>query len=514
MTYQLHASTITAKYSFGELPREPTLIGTLAIAGLQAAGVSGSAVIGTFTIGATGISVATVVGATIMLSAAIGASLLLQPGAEAGPMAKNEMTIKQPVPARFIDIGRVKSSGAVFFYDAAFLSPSVLRWTLFIGKVISCTEINEIETIYLDDDVPTWTGNYQNQGIAAANAYGDHAAQGIYTNLETARGLTTDTQPNLLAGAFAATWNTAAKALKGLAYTLVAYGQGDDAEVHTNLYPGQPPTVTAVIKGCKLPDPTAGVDMNDRSTWTYGDNAARAILRYLLDTDGWGLNASDLDQPSFVTARALCGEDPGDGLPRYRIWGRYYTTDERSSVLQELLEACDGRLIEQPNGKIALLVGRLVTSNVFLTDVDIIEAQWEPFGDTLDRVGSVRPRIVLETNNWQETDVTPVNLPTPDTDQAVKQVDLPMKYCPTINQARRLAGARLRALNPKWRGTLVTRLRALQAFGDRWINIQFTPLGINQQFEMVGGISLNLQTYSCTLQVRSVESDDYDWGDG
>jgi hypothetical protein len=450
---------------------------------------------------------ATLVGSAVIIGATVGATYLLTPEPEQQDVGKNELSVKQAVPARFIDVGRVKSGGVVFFYEAAL--DEGLRWSLYVGKVISCSEITEIETVFLNDAEPAWSGSYQDQSVAGAVPYGDNLDQGTYTALETARGLSTDVQPTLLTTAFG--WGADGQ-LAGLAYSLARFGQGDDGEMHANLYPGGPPSVMCVIKGCAVPDPTTGVDMADLGTWTYSDNAARCILRYLLDTDGWKLSASDVDQTSFETAAAWCDETVS-GEARYRIWGRYHTTDERRQVLQEMLAACDGQLIEQSNGKIALVVGRLVASNITLTDEDILEATFEPFGDTLDRVGSVRPRITREASDWQEYDLEPVVLPSPDSDQAVKQVDLPLKYCPSDLQAARLAGARLRQLNPRWRGTIVAKLRALQAYGDRWITVQFAPLGIDQQFEVLEGIALNVADFTCTMKLRSVESDDYDWGD-
>jgi len=489
----------------------PMAIGLLA---LEVVGLGGLTLFG---LGAA--TTASIVGSTILLGATVGASLLLSPTTGSplsttepiagNPIRKTDVTLRQALPARFVDIGRVRTGGVLFFLETKDAAPST---RLFTGVILSCAEINLVEDVYLNDTSFTALlplGDFHDQGTAAAT-YDPGGAGIVNPNIwvETGNGTPGDTWPQLIGADFPSR-NNINYAARGLAYAVMIELQGATPEEHSSWYPNGGWKLTAVIRGAKLPDPRLSVDLGadmeypNGAAWVYSANAALAVLRFLLDKDlGWGHDPDDFDLLSFANAADACAVvDAADPSSRilYAANGRYVTTDARKATLDRLLENCDGRLIEQPSGKAALFVGFFPSTVVEITTANILEAQFEAFGDTLDRVGSVRPRIVLESENWQETDITSVDVADPDEDQALKQVDLPLPFCTSEYQARRLASARLKRLNPAWRGTIVTNLTGLRAMGERFVRIKFDPLGINKVFEIGSGAALNVQNFTVTF---------------
>lgn len=477
------------------------VIGALALSQLGTA--TGVAAFGEVTIfGLTAAQSAALAGTVIVTAASVGVALATQPGQQE-TIDRNDITIKQALPGRFLDFGRVKTGGVLFWYDglpvATVPDPTVL---LVVGQILSCASIQQVEQIWLNDTTPAFTGSPFNQssGLVATDTWATKII------VETGVGAPTETASPRMQGLYPGVWTDPAFRAARLAYSVMTCQQDTDVAAHHNSYPNGAPTLTAIIKGAKLFDPRNGSHSPyNQDTWSYSDNSALAVLRYVLDPDGWGHTVADYDLPSFIVAANDCDEVIG-GEARYRSWGRAWTTEERRSSLDALLAACDGRLIEQPNGTAALHVGKYHPPLFSITSADIIEASFAPGSGTLDRVGAVKPRITLESNNWQETEIEAIELDTPDADQAAKVEDLPLAFCPSATQAQRLAKARLRQLNPEWTGMIRTRLRGLQAMGERFIDIRFDDLEIDSTFE-IRSIALNLADYTVSIDVASVEPD-------
>lgn len=539
----LIASNLTVKYSLGEVPHEFGTIGLLALTAIETAGAAGAVEAGgtvlfsagqVAVVGATGpslaaavsITAAQAIGAAIVIGATVAVSVLVSPK-QGRKLDATDIVIKQSLPGRFIDIGRVKTAGCIFFEDQSQAfndSLNAVTPTLVIGTILSCTPIQEVETIYFQD-APVINSAQMPADQQVVAPTGGYPWTGKL-QVEKGRGQPTDTAPTILFRQFPVIYSTGstpdpAYANRGLAYAVVSYSQDLTVQGQTNSYPQGAPPVAAVIKGAMLPDPrNAAHDLHNPATWTWSDNSALAVLRFCLDQDGWGLQPEDFDLASFAAAAHRCEDTTPDG-PRYSSWGRYWTTAERAQNLRELLMACDGRLVEQADGTAALRVGAYPTNEelaqlVTIQTADIIEATFNPFGDTLDRVGSVKTRFVDEMNNWQEIDGPEVSLANPDVDQAIKTEDLPIQFCPRAGQAARLAKARLRSLNPDWRANITTRLIGMQVMGERFVRVVFQPpggLNIDRIFEIVGGISLNLAggvPTSVSMTLQSVNSDNWD----
>ncbi len=411
------------------------------------------------------------------------------------------------MPARFIDVGRVKTGGALFWYE----SPNQY---LFIGKVISCTRIEQIEQTWSNDTLSTFSGTIVN---AVANVTNGPWQPGI--SVEARLGAVDQSVSALLTGNFyEAAWGSDYR-LAGLPWSVTQYAQPPDKDDFLKAFPNGAPETTHVIKAAMVPDPRdPDQDLADPDTWTWSDNAACVILRFLLDVDGWNLSPDDIGIASFQVAADKSGatRPTTESIePAYRIWGRYTTAEDRSQVLRDMLEACDGRLIEGPDGKVNLYVGDDEDPDdlVTLTAADFKSLHIEPYGDPLDRIGITQARVVLEQFGWREQAAPQVVLPGVDPAAQGEIEDLPLRYCPSVYQAQRLANIRLHQRSPEWTISGVGFLSAMQSMGERYIRFVFDELGIDQVFD-VQGFGLNLNDFTYPMKMQSVKAGMYSMSAG
>ena len=414
------------------------------------------------------------------------------------PVQKSDSTIKQALPARFIDVGRTKSAGCLFWYE----SPTQF---FYVGKIITCDRITEIEQVWLNDTLMSYSGTLEGVATSTNGPWEDNVV------VEARLGAVDQSISSLLSGGFSELAWPGDYRLAGLPWIISRYRQVDQKKFMEK-YPNGAPETAVVGKMASCPDPrNPAHDLSDPQTWTWTDNAACVILRYLVDIDGWGLDPDDIDIASFQDAANHCDQDvptTSGWEKRYRIWGRYTTSQDRSSVVKAMLETCDGRLIEGPDGKAYLYVGIARTPTVTLTDDDFISIRIEPFGDPLDRVGTIQPRCVLESQNWQEQPVPQVSLPDVDPSAAAQIEDMPLQYCPSEYQAQRLAKIRLHQLSPEWTITGVCNLGGLRSFGERVVRVVHSELGIDQTFE-VTGYGLNLTDFTYPIKLQAVAAGMY-----
>lgn len=474
----------------------PIIAGGLGALGAGSIGggvlIGGTGLLSTVTAG-TLTMVQNVVGISIALGASYASNALTRKSG----LSSTNATIKQALPARWIDLGRVKTAGAIVYYEAP---------GLYLGmvKVLSCTRIEEIEKVNFDDYQTVATG--WNTGAVVGTISGPWTGQVL-----AQAGLGSDDQValSLLAGTSAgfSSW-TADHRLRGLAALAMVCAQGDQKSFQTH-FPNGAPSPSAIIKGGWTPDPRDPAhDLTDPTTWSYSDNLARALLRFVLDRDGWGLEVADIDLPSWQAACDDCDAlvpTPSGTEPRYRAWGRWSTTDERSSTLADMLAAGGAQLLEQPDGTLALFVGKDRTPTITLDDSVITDFDLDRFPDALSRVDGVKARIVWEGAKWEEQEVPTVYADGAFFGSAPDVEDLALKWCPSPYQAQRLANGSLRQKRAEWSGTIKTNLAGLRAFGEPVIRLVISELGIDGTFEVTSQPVLDLAALSVSIGVRSYD---------
>src|SRR5215471_2627136 len=252
---------------------------------------------------------------TVVLGATVGLSLALSPSAPSQAMEKPQSTIKQALPARFIPIGQVLVGGAVHLYSHSSLAPAR---SLVVGKIISCAPINAVEKIFWNNVVEALssTPTHQRTVGVVSNTYNGQI------QCEVGFGPFNQVTSPFVRGAISdCGFGLDSDRAQGLAYIIVRYMQGTDVTNHHNIYPSGAPDVSVQIRGVGLPDPRLGQNLGDETTWTYSTNSALAILRFVLDRDGWGHTPDHYDINSFITAANVCDQDMGGGAARYSSCG-------------------------------------------------------------------------------------------------------------------------------------------------------------------------------------------------
>ena len=253
--------------------------------------------------------------------------------------------LKQPVQPRNVIYGQIRQGGTIGFIESTdddkFLHMVIL---------VASHEIEEYTTIYLNDEALTLSGN----DTTSPDQYDNKVK--VYTQL----GTTTQTAHTALI-ADSSKW-TADHRLRGIANVYMRFEFDRDA------FPRGIPNVSALVKGKKLYDP--------RTTNTaYSANPALAIRDYLTNsTYGFGADASEIDDASFIAAANICDESvalAGGGTQnRYEIHGSFNTSQSPKQVLEQLLTSCGGTIFFS-NGKFHLKVAKYTAPTITLTEDDL-----------------------------------------------------------------------------------------------------------------------------------------------
>jgi hypothetical protein len=283
------------------------------------------------------------------------------------------------------------------------------------------------------------------------------------------------------------------------------------------MFPGRENTAyRQVQRGAKVRDLSSGAF----TSAVWNDNAAQIIMDYLTHEDGlrlddsWILNAVDHWQQAINDCNENIPLDAGGNEDRYLIWGTY-TFDERpADVLERMLAACDGYLFSTETGGIGLKVGKWAAPTVTLDDSAIIAFSDIGRGrDILTTANTIRATFTYPDYDYRETDAQPWVDAADVTARGEYSTDREFLMVPSHTQCRRLMKIAAHRANPNWTGTFTTNLRGLAVLGERFINIDFPLLGINESFEVLGVQFLIEGTVlqGLTINVASLSSAAYAW---
>jgi hypothetical protein len=238
--------------------------------------------------------------------------------------------------------GQIRQGGTIAFIESTdddkFLHMIVM---------LASHEIEEFTTIYLNDEAVTLSGN----DTTSPDKYDNKVK--VYKQV----GTTTQTAHSALV-ADSAKW-TSNHRLQGIANIYMRFEYDRDA------FPNGIPNVSAKIKGKKLYDPRT-------TTTVYSANPALAIRDYLTNsTYGFGADASEIDDASFIAAANICDESValagGGTQSRYEIHGSFNTSQSPKQVLEQLLTSCGGTIYFS-NGKFHLKVAKYTAPTITLTE--------------------------------------------------------------------------------------------------------------------------------------------------
>jgi len=220
----------------------------------------------------------------------------------------------------------------------------------------------------------------------------------VHVDRTSCLGTHTSTFPELLSTS--SLWTTAHRNL-GRASVYIAHYY--DATVYANGLP----TISFVVSGKNdIFDPRDG-------SHKYTTNAALVIADYLTNKDfGFGLNyGTDIPLDPLIAAANLCDEQiplaAGGTEPRYTINMTFDLAQTRGAVLQDMLNACAGRLTITSglyNGQPGVWIG----PSLSLDQSHVIGSiDFKPYLTTRDANNGVKGSYVSPANNWESGDFPP-----------------------------------------------------------------------------------------------------------
>lgn len=468
----------------------PGVIESFVLFVLTAAGVSGTAL----AVGVSLIAGAIGIGLTVGLSYL--ASSLFRP--EPPKPEDIQVTIKSPVAPRQRHYGRVKTSGVLTFAESK-------HGALFKVLALGTGRLDAIEELWVDDNLVVNSGA---NGLVPTAPYSNRLL------IQTRLGLATETHYSHLSGFFTE-WTSAHRGDGMSSLYAVQYAVKQDQI--SSIFPNLSNTLyRAVVRGAMVLNPATGLV-------AWSDNAAAVIRDYIVHADGMRLPVSLVSTPQAAAGWLAAYNRAAEAVPRkgggsevrYRLWGTYRFDERPADVLGRMQECCDARIVPTPDGGVTLDIGAWEEPTVILDEDAIVGFSEVSRGrDILTTANTIRATYVSPVHDYQSTDA----------DQWIDDADAALRgeivserqfiLAPSHSQARRLMKLAAYRANPSWIGNFQFNLKALAAFGKRFVRIRYPLFGINEVFEVQdfrfnigeGGILTGV-----SMQLISMPSTAYAW---
>lgn len=252
---------------------------------------------------------------------------------------------------------------------------------LYMAIVLSEGEITDINQIYVNDNLVTWSGDLADNTQVTVNAsdsnyYKDDES---LITVEPHFGSDSQTASSLLSTL--SSWGSNHR-LQGLSYLALRFTWNSDAF-------GSIPTVHSVVKGKKVYNPNldstktggSGTHREDTSsTWEYSDNAVYQLLDYLRnDRYGMGIANSyfDSNYADWQTAGDVCDTDitPYSGASAIDLMDSHAVIDTSKKAIdnvKEFLKGCRG-FLNYTGGAYKILIETTGSASISLTEDNIID---------------------------------------------------------------------------------------------------------------------------------------------
>lgn len=413
-----------------------------------------------------------------------------------------QVLVRESTHPRARNYGRVKVSGVL-----AYLSTK--SGALYRVIVTGTGQIDAIEEHWIDDAAVTIDGSGD---VTGPDPYTDRI------NIKYKLGTDTQTAYSDLVSEFPSDWTTDHQGL-GMSHALVRLNP-IKAEKFPKVYPRGEPNYRQVLRGAKVYDPReAGHDPDDPTTWEWSENAALCILDYMTHADGMALDRTYFDDTDWSDAANDCDDaislKAGGTAPRYVIGFTYDFLQRPADVLASMLRACDGQIVPTSSGGLKLVVGKWVTPTVTIDDDAIVDYNLAPGAGVMEAANVIKARFTSPDHDYQATEADEWRDETDITARGELVSSQDYFAVPNHAQCRRLMKLMAYRLNPAWSGTLTLNNRGFAVMGERFITLQLSELGIDQDFEVTGDPEIILGDENTVIGVRlsvsALSSDAYDW---
>lgn len=448
---------------------------------------------------------AAAIGAFAIGLAAIGAQVLLgsllTPQQPALRPSDVQQEVRLSVAPRRRSYGRVRVSGAIWWYDTDILEED----RLYIGMALNHGRISGIVSWHVDETEVEVDGSdnittspYSSQGCQIHHRLGA-TPETAYSEMDTVFGVA-DCRGD------------------GIATVLAEWDSHDQAETQMEAYPNGKPQLRATIDATVCWDPRdPDQDREDDTTWGFSENPVVICLNYMLDADGYGMSWARIEPnlAEWIAAMDICDEEvplaAGGTARRYRLAGTFDLTERPRDVVARMMSTCDGNVWQRRDGTIGISVGRYVEPSVTISSRDILSYRIERGQDRLTAAAGIRAQYMSPDQDYRETEAEPW----PDaatvaalTEDRVHAMDL--TWVPARTQARRLMKRAYVRQTAEWRGSIVTNLAGIRAIDERFINVEIDELGISESFE-VGKFTMDPASLRCQIELLSVGPEIDEW---
>lgn len=354
--------------------------------------------------------------------------------------------------------------GGIKLYDCASAAnnTNLHRILAFAGH-----EIDSYKQIYINDEIVTLdaTGNV----ISPAKFNG---------KVRIRQYLGTDTQvadPLLIAETALVTdgkW-TANHRLQGIAYLYIRF------IYNVNTFPNGVPTISAVIRGKKVFDPSTGV-----TAWS--DNPALCIRDYLAAPHGLSQPASRIDDGLVNAAVAICNQTV-EGEKRYTCNGAFITGAAPSTILDDLLTSMGG-LLWYGQGKWRMKAASWTEPLISFNEDDLRSGiSLSTRHSRRDNFNSVKGTFKGPESDYQPADypeVTEASYLTAD-NGLVNVLDMPLPFTSSSKTAQRIARIALNRNREQLTFSASFGMRAFQVQVGDFVKVSNERFGwVDKAFEV------------------------------
>ena len=317
----------------------------------------------------------------------------------------NKFTANAHIP---IVYGTRKVGGNVVFLETS----GTDNQYLYMALVLSEGEINDITSIFVNDNQVTFTGDLaDNTQVTVASSDSNFYDGSSLITVEPHFGSDTQTASSLLSTL--SSW-TSNHRLRGLAYLAIRFEWNRDKF-------GSLPTVQAIVQGKKVYNPNldstvtggSGSHRADTSsTWAYSDNPVYQLLDYLRNERfGMGISNSYFDSnfADWQVAGDVCDADitPYSGASTIDLMDSHAVVDTSKKAIDNVKDFVRGAraYLNFTGGKYNILVETTGSASITLTEDNIIGGITVQSKNKNSRYNRVIVSFINPSKNYQSDEV-------------------------------------------------------------------------------------------------------------
>ena len=436
----------------------------------------------------------------------------------------NKLNANSHIPVVY---GTRKVGGNVVFLETS----GTDNQYLYMALVLSEGEINDISSIFVNDNQVTFTGDLaDNTQVTVASSDSNFFDGSSLITVEPHFGSDSQTASSLLSTLTSWTSN---HRLRGLAYLAIRFEWNNDKF-------GSLPTVQAVVQGKKVYNPNldstvtggSGSHRADTSsTWEYSDNPIYQLLDYLRnDRFGMGItnNYFDSNFADWQVAGDVCDTNitPFSGASQIDLIDSHTVVDTSKRAIDIVKDFIRGAraYLNFSGGQYKILVETTGTASISLTEDNIIggiSVQSKSKNSRYNRVivSFINPGKNYQSDNAQFPPVDETGLASADQHATMKTADgglllegrFDFSMFTSPYQAQEMAEIILRRSRSSIDISLTADANALDlAVGDL-VNVTHATPGFSAKAFRVQGMSLN-PDQTVSLQCSEHQDSFYTFG--